>query len=95
MIERELYTHKPQNLPIYLSITLLVIILVFASSTLKADNLTVTFNASEYQIINVGKGQQIIKMDGFSNLLVPGKPMLPAKGFMIALPPRAEGGNLS
>jgi len=81
---------SPQKLLAYLSIGLLIIILVFASSTLKADNLTVTFNASEYQIINVDKGQQMIKMEGFGNLLVPGKPMLPAKSFMIALPPGAE-----
>jgi len=82
---------KPQKLLAYLSIGLLVIILVFAtSSTLKAENLTVTLNAGEYQIIDRDNGQQMIKMEDFGNLLVPGKPMLPAKGFMIALPPGAE-----
>ncbi len=46
-------------------------------------------NAGEYQIIKRSTGQ-IIEMDGFGYLMVPGKPMLPAKNFLIALPPGAR-----
>ena len=63
---------------------------VIGVSTLKAENLTVTLNAGEYQIFNTRNGQQKIEMEGFGNLLVPGEPMLPARSFMIALPPGAE-----
>ena len=75
---------------ICLVIGLLVMGSVFGGSALQAENLTITLKAGEYEIIDVDKGQQVIKMEDFGNLLVPGKPMLPAKCFMIALPPGAE-----
>jgi hypothetical protein len=54
-----------------------------------AENLTITVKAGEYQITNMDEGQRI-DMEGFGNLLLPGKPMLPAKSFLIALPPGAR-----
>jgi len=69
---------------------LVLIILALLVPSLKAENLTITLNAGEYEIINVDKGQQIITMEGFGNLLVPGKPKLPMKVFTITLPPGAE-----
>lgn len=46
-------------------------------------------NAGEYRIIDTNQGQ-IIEMGGFGYLLTPGKPMLPVKNFLIALPPGAR-----
>ncbi len=79
--------------------TIISVILVFllvaitgigGRNYLKAEDLSVTLKAGEYRIIDDEKGQQKVKMDGFGNLLVPGKPMLPAKTFMIAIPPGAK-----
>lgn len=81
---------KRQKLVIYLSVGLLVMGSFIGGSPLRAENLIITLQAGEYEIVNVDEGQQVIKMQGFGNLLVPGKPMLPAKCFMIALPPGAE-----
>ena len=55
----------------------------------EAENLTITVNAGEYQIKSVDEGQSI-KMEEFGYLLAPGKPMLPAKSFLIALPAGAR-----
>jgi len=76
-----------QRLAIPLSIGLLVVISV--ASRLKGDGLTIAVDASDYQIINGDRGQRI-EMDGFGYLMEPGKPMLPAKNFLIALPPGAQ-----
>ena len=79
--------------------TLGAILLFFASQTLigiglggdiKAENISLTLRAGDYQIMDVGKGEQKIKMEDFGNLLIPGKPMLPARTFMIAVPPGAR-----
>ncbi len=51
-------------------------------------NLTITFSAGEYHITS-GENGQGIEMDGFGYLMAPGKPMLSAKSFLIALPPGA------
>ena len=75
---------------LYLQIGLMAIISLFVISDLNGENLTITLETQEYQIIDTDKGDQMIKMDGFSNLLIPGKPMLLAKTYMIALPPGAE-----
>lgn len=55
----------------------------------EADNLTVTVKSNDYQIIEGAEGQRI-EMEGFGYLMVPGKPLLPAKNFLIALPPGAR-----
>jgi hypothetical protein len=58
-------------------------------SSIGAENLTITVQAGEYQITSGNKGQRI-EMEGFGYLMVPGKPLLPAKSFLIALPPGAR-----
>ena len=63
-----------------------LILLLNIVPVLKAGNLSITFDFGPYRIINLQDGQQFIKLEGFGNLLVPGKPMLPSKGFMVALP---------
>ena len=55
----------------------------------EAENSTITVKAGDYQIIAQDKGQRI-EMEGFGYLLAPGNPMLPAKSFLIALPPGAK-----
>jgi len=65
---------------------LLLISLFFTASKLKAENLTITVNAGDYQITDGDRGQRI-EMEGYGYLMEPGKPMLPAKNFLIALPP--------
>jgi hypothetical protein len=52
-------------------------------------SLTVTLSSAPYNIILVGEGQRI-EMEGFGYLMNPGKPMLPQKKFLIALPPGAR-----
>lgn len=73
-----------------LFLVVLAFLLLSGGPALQAENLAITLEAGQYRIINAGDGEQVIKMDGFGNLLIPGKPMLPAKSFMIALPPGAE-----
>ena len=58
------------------------------ASSMEAASLTINVPAGEYQITSGDKGQRI-EMEGFGYLMVPGKPMLPAKNFLIALPPGA------
>ena len=50
--------------------------------------LTVEVSGNSYQIVNKGAGQ-MIEMEGFGYLMTPGKPMLPSRNFLIALPPGA------
>jgi hypothetical protein len=75
----------------------IVIFLVFISllflmsglTLVNAEGLVVTVKAGQYKIID-GKQGQRIEMKDFKYLLSPGKPLLPSKNFMIALPPGAR-----
>ena len=58
-------------------------------STEGAENLIVDAKAGVYKITGGEKGQRI-QMEGFGYLSAPGKPLLPAKNFLIALPPGAR-----
>ncbi len=73
-----------------LVIGIIVVLMVSARvpMAIASEVLTIDVNSGEYQIINRSKGQ-LIEMDGFGYLIVPGKPMLPSKNFLIALPPGA------
>ncbi|MGB2768500.1 MAG: C25 family cysteine peptidase [Candidatus Zixiibacteriota bacterium] len=66
-----------------------ILALVVASASLAADVLTIEVDAGEYQIINRDRGR-LIEMEGLGYLMDPGKPMLPSKSFLIALPPGAR-----
>jgi len=68
---------------------LLITCFLLCGPAVLAENLTVTLEAGPYDIVAAENGQQIVTMEGFGNLLVPGKPMLPATTFLIALPPGA------
>lgn len=65
-------------------------IMGLVSSVLLAENLTLNLSSKDYSIVELEDGQQTIQMEDFGYLLDPGKPLLPAKVFMIALPPGAE-----
>lgn len=54
-----------------------------------SDAVSTKVRGGEYQIVNTTQGQ-VIEMEGFGYLMVPGKPMLPARNFLIALPPGAR-----
>ncbi|MBD3169449.1 MAG: hypothetical protein GF307_08195, partial [candidate division Zixibacteria bacterium] len=62
--------------------------LLFLCPTGHADQLAVNINAGNYNIVDQD-GKQVIEMNDFDFLMVPGKPMLPAKLCLIALPPGA------
>jgi hypothetical protein len=68
-----------------------LMLFVSASSSMSnaSDVLTMEVSADQYQITS-RTGGQVIEMEGFGYLMVPGKPMLPAKNFLIALPPGAR-----
>lgn len=56
----------------------------------KAEQLTVELTSETYEIINLPDGSHEIRMENFGNILTPGKPLLPSKTFLIAIPPGAE-----
>ncbi|UCD64965.1 MAG: hypothetical protein JSW34_05920 [Candidatus Zixiibacteriota bacterium] len=74
---------------------LIALCLVLAGTAATAENLTVTFDAAPYRIVDAGSGQHLIEMDGFNSSLTPGKPMLPAKSFVVALPGGATVNSVS
>jgi len=84
--------YKPK---ILIAAGLCFIIFMFLGTRVKADNVTVNLKADNYHIINLDNGLQLIEMDNFGSLLEPGKPMLPAKGFLIAIPPGTEVYNVT
>lgn len=55
-----------------------------------AENLIVTLNAKSYEVIDLSDGQQQIRMAEFGQLVAPGKPQLPARTFLVAVPPDAD-----
>jgi hypothetical protein len=76
------------NGPALAALTVLIVLL--AAPTVNGTGVTtIRVTPSEFDIIDKG-GEQIIEMNGFGYLMVPGKPMLPAKNILIALPPGAR-----
>ncbi len=71
------------------------LMLVFGTIISQGMELTIEVAAERYKIVDTPDGFQQIKMVDFGNLLVPGKPMLPVKVFMIALPLGAEVTNVN
>lgn len=60
------------------------------SASSYADTYQYTIEAGAYEIVDAGDGYQEIKMDGFGQLLDPGKPKLPSRIFPVAIPPGAR-----
>lgn len=57
-------------------------------SSVEADHVTLTLRAGDYRVTDGCAGQRV-EVEGFSYLMTPGEPMLPAKTFLVALPPGA------
>ncbi|UCB52834.1 MAG: hypothetical protein JSV10_01720, partial [Candidatus Zixiibacteriota bacterium] len=72
-----------------LAIGFALTVFAVAPTAIASNVLTMDVYSAEYQIIDSDEGQRI-EMEGFGYLTVPGKPMLPAKNFLIALPPGAR-----
>lgn len=53
------------------------------------DRVTVTLHAADYRVLESTEVQRI-EMQGFGYMTVPGRPFLPMKRFLIALPPGAR-----
>jgi hypothetical protein len=69
---------------------MLMLLVVLAMPTANGTEvMTVQTTSSDYRIIDRDEGQ-MIEMNDFGYLTCPGKPMLPAKNFLIALPPGAR-----
>jgi len=55
---------------------------------------TVDFpNDNEYRIINCDNGQKI-EIEDYNFLMIPGKPLMPSKNILIALPPNAKTSSI-
>ena len=79
---------KHSSRKISIGIVSALLLTAFIPVTAASDILTVEVSAGPYQIVSRG-AEQIIEMEGFGYLLDPGKPMLPSRSFLIALPPGA------
>jgi hypothetical protein len=70
-----------------ISLMILIFFLGAGSRFTYADAYQYVIQAGNYDIIDTGDGYQQIEMEGFGQLLTPGKPKLPSKVFSIAIPP--------
>ena len=52
------------------------------------DSFVISFSYPDFEIVE-DNGEHIIKMEGYNYLLEPGKPLLPSKKTLIALPPNS------
>lgn len=74
----------------FCAVLLTGLLVVLLSGSVDAGNLTVTIEAGDYLVRQAGDGHHTIDVEGFGYLLTPGTPKLPARTFMIALPPGAS-----
>jgi hypothetical protein len=74
------------RIPCFLAISLLLL-LGTGLGVAHAETYQYTIEAGKYEIVDAGDGYQEIKMEGFGQLLEPGKPKLPSKIFSVAIPP--------
>jgi len=80
---------KSGNLWIAGGIWLIPVIFIISIPVIAgADNLSVAVSVDNYQIVSDGEGQRIV-LDNSGRLAEPGKPLLPAINYLIALPPGA------
>ncbi len=73
-----------------IGVACLTMMLMISSVDVSADEeISVTISIGAYEIKDTEQGQ-VIHLEDFGRLLVPGKPNLPSKIFSIAIPPGAE-----
>ena len=68
----------------------LILVLGLSSASSYAGTYQYTIESGSYEIVDAGDGNQEIKMEGFGQLLEPGKPKLPSRIFAIAIPPSTK-----
>ena len=85
-----------------LNIKIVVLLLVFILSSIvdainrkksnnsQTDSIIVTLSSKDYNIKLLENGYSKITMDDFGYDIIPGKPQLPAKTFLVGLPPGAK-----
>ena len=56
----------------------------------RSEQIVKNLAANDFQLVQSENGEYEIMMEGFGNLLTPGEPMLPARTFMIEMPPDAR-----
>ncbi len=66
-----------------------VVLICSINNAIIAEELTINLETNRYEITKTADGFDEISMEDFGNLLLPGKPMLPAKTYLVALPPGA------
>ena len=66
-----------------------VLVAMTSPTTAETERLVVSLYSGEYEIVQDINGQRI-EMEDFSQLMDPGKPLLPMKRFQILLPPGAR-----
>ena len=71
----------------FFSAAMLCAVFSIVSVPLEAEEITVTLRAGEYSFRAETDGSVFIDMKGFGGSTEPGKPLLPMKTFMIAIPP--------
>jgi hypothetical protein len=69
-----------------LSVVAVVLAAAVTPTVLGSNVMVLQVGAGDYRFVEKGDGQ-MIEMEGFGYLMAPGKPMLPARSFSIALPP--------
>ena len=71
----------------FLSLLVFALLLFFnINNFAEAGTCKHTIDTGSYEIVDAGDGMQEIKMEGFGQILDPGKPKLPSKIFSIAIP---------
>ena len=77
-----------------LALVSIIIILISMGSLASTGNVTVTLNAGNYNITKDSSGYDVIIMDGFSDRVETGDPMLPQRTFDALLPPDVDDSSL-
>jgi hypothetical protein len=90
MVSKALMTNSWSRFTLF-GILLQMFVLIAATSlaTANSGNFVVSLYPGEYEIVQGLNGQRI-EMEDFSQLMDPGKPLLPMKRFQILLPPGAR-----
>ena len=69
--------------------SLFFLLALMSTASAGSGQMVMSLSAEDYEISQEPSGH-LIEMDGFSQLMEPGKPMLPVKRFQILLPPGAR-----
>jgi len=85
---------KPKNILFIFILFGLIAVLSSISGLADTGRVNVTLDAGAYNITKDASGYDVIVMDGFSDLVETGDPMLPQKTFDVLLPPNYDESSL-